>query len=353
MSESNTSPKAGQNRDQFDPRAFGKVAVLLGGTSAEREVSLVTGDRIYAALVRNGVDCRMIDPADDLMGQLEAYQPDRAFIALHGRGGEDGTIQGLLESMGIPYQGSGVLASALAMDKYRTKLLWQAVGLPTPDFRLVETPDMLEYCADMLPVFVKPSLEGSSVGVARVDREQDLLPAFEKASGHNSSVLVEQFIDGPEYTVAILNGEALPVIRIEAQNEFYDYEAKYLSDDTGYRLPSGLSKTREQEIQAIALTAFETIGCSGWGRVDFMEDQRGRFWLLEVNTIPGMTEHSLVPMAAKAVGLDFDALVLEVLKSSLSGNVLSDNVLADSSLVTMDDQERESQVVAEAEADPV
>lgn len=308
------------SHDSFDPRAFGKVAVLLGGTSAEREVSLVSGDRIYAALVRSGVDCKMIDPADGLLSQLEAYKPDRVFIALHGRGGEDGTVQGLLESMNIPYQGSEVLASALAMDKYRTKLLWQAVGLPTPDFRLIETADMLEYCADMLPVFVKPSLEGSSVGVARVDREQDLIPAFEKASQHNSSVLVEQFIDGPEYTVGILGSEPLPVIRIEAPNEFYDYESKYLSGDTGYRLPSGLSKTKEQEMQAIALTAFETLGCSGWGRVDFMEDQRGRFWLLEVNTIPGMTEHSLVPMAAKAVGLDFDALVLEILKSSMGIN---------------------------------
>ena len=343
MNESNINMKSEQNHGQFDPRAFGKVAVLLGGTSAEREVSLVTGDRIYAALVRSGVDCTMIDPADDLLGQLEAYQPDRAFIALHGRGGEDGTVQGLLESMGIPYQGSGVLASALAMDKYRTKLLWQAVGLPTPDFRLVESEEMLEYCVELLPVFVKPSLEGSSVGVARVDREQDLLPAYEKASQHGGSVLVEQFIDGPEYTVGILDGEPLPVIRIESQNEFYDYEAKYLSNQTGYRLPSGLSKTREQEMQALALTAFEALGCSGWGRVDFMEDQRGRFWLLEVNTIPGMTEHSLVPMAAKAVGLDFDQLVLAILKSSMSGQSKTDAT----------NVEKDSQVVIAAEVDTV
>ena len=339
MNEANASDN---RRDRFDPRAFGKVAVLLGGTSAEREVSLVTGERIYAALTRQGVECQLIDPADGLMEQLLAHKPDRAFIALHGRGGEDGTVQGLLEAMGIPYQGSGVLASALAMDKYRTKLMWQAVGLPTPDFNLVENPEALEYCHEMLPVFVKPSLEGSSVGVARVDREQDLLPAYENAVGHNSAVLVEQFIDGPEYTVGILNGEALPVIRIEAQNEFYDYEAKYLSGDTGYRLPSGLNKTREQEMQAIALTAFETLGCSGWGRVDFMEDSRGRFWLLEVNTIPGMTEHSLVPMAAKSVGLDFDALVLEVLKSSMSGPA-----------ETTMEQEKESPIVAELEVDTV
>ena len=339
MNESNT---AGNRRDQFDPCAFGKVAVLLGGTSAEREVSLATGERIFAALTRQGVNCQLIDPADGLIEQLLEYRPDRAFIALHGRGGEDGTVQGLLEAMGIPYQGSGVLSSALAMDKYRTKLLWQAVGLATPDFRLIENPEALEYCHEMLPVFVKPSLEGSSVGVARVDREQDLYPAFEKAAEYNSSVLVEQFIDGPEYTVTVLNGEALPAIRIEARNEFYDYEAKYLSDDTDYRLPSGLSKIREQEMQAIALTAFESLGCSGWGRVDFMEDSRGRFWLLEVNTIPGMTEHSLVPMAAKAAGLDFDALVLEILKSSM----------ADVSAVETE-QEKESRIVTEPEVDAV
>ncbi len=306
------------SHESFDPRAFGKVAVLLGGTSAEREVSLASGDRIYAALVRSGVEAVMIDPADNLIEALENQKPDRVFIALHGRGGEDGTVQGLLELMGVPYAGSGVMASALAMDKYRSKLLMQAVGLPTPDFRLIEKPDHLEHCVEILPAFIKPSLEGSSVGVARADREQDLYPAWEKASQYSSSVLVEQFIDGPEFTVTVLNGQALPAIKIESQEEFYDYEAKYLSDDTGYKLPCGLSDSKEQEMQALALTAFETLGCSGWGRVDFMQDERGRFWILEVNTVPGMTDHSLVPMAAKAVGLDFDQLVLEILKTSLS-----------------------------------
>ena len=306
-----------QGHETFNPRAFGKVAVLLGGTSAEREVSLASGDRIFAALSRSGVDCRLIDSSDDLLTQLVEYKPDRAFIALHGRGGEDGTVQGLLELMGIPYAGSGVMSSALAMDKYRSKLLWQAVGLPTPDFRLVEQVESLPACADILPAFVKPSLEGSSVGVARVNREQDLEPAWQKASEYCGSVLVEEFIDGPEFTVAILNGQALPAIRIEAVEEFYDYDAKYVSDDTGYHLPCGLSASKEQELQALALTAFETLGCTGWGRVDFMQDERGRFWLLEVNTIPGMTDHSLVPKAARAVGLSFEGLTLEILKSSL------------------------------------
>ncbi|MGI9275930.1 MAG: D-alanine--D-alanine ligase [Endozoicomonas sp.] len=329
--------------EPFNPRAFGKVAVLLGGSSAEREVSLASGDRIYAALARLGIDCRMIDAADNLVNQLEEYQPDRAFIALHGRGGEDGTIQGLLEHMGIPYQGSGVLASALAMDKYRTKLLWQAIGLTTPDFRLVETVEGLQGCEELLPVFVKPSLEGSSVGVARVNREQDLEPAWQKAMEHGGPVLVEQFIEGPEFTVTILNNQALPVIRIEAQSEFYDYEAKYLSDDTGYRLPCGLSRSQEQEMQAIALTAFEALGCTGWGRVDFMQDLMGRFWLLEVNTIPGMTDHSLVPMAAKAVGLEFDDLVLEILKSSLKSSESQGR----------QSQEKGSETVAELEPEVV
>ncbi|MRI35376.1 D-alanine--D-alanine ligase [Endozoicomonas sp. OPT23] len=322
------------NHESFDPRAFGKVAVLLGGTSAEREVSLASGDRVYAALVRTGVDAVMIDPANNLVEQLESHKPDRAFIALHGRGGEDGTVQGLLELMGIPYAGSGVMASALAMDKYRSKLLMQAVGLPTPDFRLIEDPDHLEYCVEILPAFIKPSLEGSSVGVARVDREQDLYPAWEKASQYGSSVLVEQFIDGPEFTVTVLNGQPLPAIKIESQEEFYDYEAKYLSDDTGYRLPCGLSEGEEQEMQALALTAFETLGCSGWGRVDFMQDERGRFWILEVNTVPGMTDHSLVPMAAKAVGLDFDQLVMEILKTSLTGELSGQCILKEYSAIT-------------------
>ncbi|WP_263078530.1 D-alanine--D-alanine ligase [Endozoicomonas sp. Mp262] len=302
-----------QRADHYEAKAFGKVAVLFGGRSAEREVSLASGDRVYAALQKLGVDCQLIDAAENLVERLLEYAPDRAFIALHGTGGEDGTIQGLLEHMGIPYSGSDVMSSALAMDKYRSKLLWQSVGLPTPAFQIVNNASELEHCVTLLPAFVKPSQEGSSVGVTRVNREQDLKDAWEKAQGHHGPVLVEQFIDGPEYTVAIVNGQVMPAVRIDAEGAFYDYEAKYLSEHTCYTVPCGLTKAKEQEMQAIALTAFEVLGCSGWGRVDFMQDENGRFWLLEVNTIPGMTDHSLVPMAAKEVGLDFDQLVVEIL----------------------------------------
>ena len=302
--------------DRFDPEAFGKVAVLYGGHSAEREVSLTSGERVHAALTRTGVQCQLIDTREDVVGQLLAYRPDYAFIALHGRGGEDGTMQGLLETMAIPYVGSGVMASALAMDKYRCKLLWQAIGLPTPEFVVVNEGAGLELAESLLPAFVKPSLEGSSVGVTRVDRVPDLAAACEQAGQHGGPVLVEEFIDGLEFTVGILNGQALPVIKIEADGQFYDYQAKYLSDNTRYCIPCGLTASKEQELQALALTAFEAVGCSGWGRVDFMQDYHGRFWLLEVNTIPGMTEHSLVPMAAKDAGLSFDELVIEILHTA-------------------------------------
>ncbi len=301
----------------FDPKTFGKVAVLYGGTSAEREVSLASGDRVYAALTRSGVDCQLIDTAENAVEQLMAYAPDRVFNIVHGTGGEDGSLQGALEYLDIPYAGSKVMASALAMDKYRCKLLWQSIGLPTADFRLVMDENQLEFCEALLPVFVKPSLEGSSVGISRVDRKQDLPAAFTRAAKHSGPVLVETFIDGPEFTVGILNGQPLPVIRIDAEAEFYDYEAKYQSDSTKYLIPSGLPKVREQEMQAIALTAFETIGCEGFGRVDFMQDQQGRFWLLEVNTLPGMTDHSLLPMSAREAGLGFDELVIEILKATL------------------------------------
>ena len=309
--------KYDRGNEHFDPKAFGKVAVLFGGHSAEREVSLTSGERVFAALTRSGVECQLIDTANNAVEQLIAYGPDRVFNIVHGTGGEDGSLQGVLEYLNIPYAGSKVMASALAMDKYRCKLLWQSIGLPTPDFRLVMNEEGLEYCEELLPVFVKPSLEGSSVGITRVDRKQDLLEAYEKAAEHHGPVLVEEFINGPEYTVGILNDQALPVVKIEAKGEFYDYEAKYLSDDTGYSVPCGLLKVREQEMQAIALTAFEAVGCEGFGRVDFMQDQKGRLWLLEVNTLPGMTDHSLMPMAAKEAGLEFDELVVEILKSTL------------------------------------
>ena len=293
-----------------------KVAVLFGGDSAEREVSLQSGERIYSALDAQGVACQLIDTRENLVQQLQDYMPDVVFIALHGRGGEDGTVQGLLETMGIPYTGSDVFASALAMDKYRSKLLWQSIGLPTPEFALVTDCDSLEYAESLLPAFVKPSMEGSSVGVARVERRDQLGSACELAGVSHRPVLVEALVDGPEFTVGILHGQALPVVKIMTESGFYDYEAKYLSDNTRYEIPCGLAQTQEQELQVLALTAFETLGCSGWGRVDFMQDQRGRFWILEVNTVPGMTDHSLVPMAAKVAGLSFEELVIEILKGA-------------------------------------
>ena len=303
--------------ENFDPVALGKVAVLFGGNSAEREVSLTSGEQVYAALVRLGVECQLIDTAEKGIEQIMAYGPDRAFIALHGTGGEDGTIQGVLEYLNIPYAGSGVMSSALAMDKYRCKLLWESIGLPTPDFRLVNTEDDLECCEELLPVFVKPSQEGSSVGIGRVNRKEDLKDAWKKAAVHHGTVLVEQLVDGPEFTVGILNGQALPAIKIEAFGEFDDYEAKYLSGNTGYTIPCGLNKVQEQEMQAVALTAFEILDCSGFGRVDFMQDQKGRFWLLEVNTLPGMTGRSLLPMAASHAGLEFDDLIVEILRTAM------------------------------------
>lgn len=298
-----------------DIKQLGKVAVLFGGNSSEREVSLLSGERIYAALQKQNVQCCLIDAADRLVEKLLTYKPDCAFIVLHGKKGEDGTVQGLLECMEIPYTGSDVSSSALAMDKYRSKLLWQSVGLPTPPFQLIASPDDMEYCYSLFPVFVKPSKEGSSLGMSRVYKEEDLFKAWTLASKYNGSVLVEQLIDGPEFSVSILNGQALPTIRIDTGEGFYDYNAKYFSKDTQYTMPCGLSKSQEQELQAIALTAFEVLGCSGFGRVDFIQDKKGRFWLLEANTIPGMTSHSLVPMAAQQAGISFDDLILRILQS--------------------------------------
>ena len=306
-----------KSRADVSPNTFGKVAVLYGGSSAEREVSLVSGARVHEVLLAEGVESRLIDTKDNLLAQLLDYAPDRAFIALHGRGGEDGTVQGLLGTLNIPYSGSGVMASALAMDKYRCKLLWSAVGLPTPEFALISNEESIEYAESLLPAFVKPSMEGSSVGVFQVNTQQELYAACETADQYNSPMLVETWIDGLEFTVSILNNQVLPAIRIEAKNAFYDYEAKYHSDQTSYHIPCGLSEAQEQELQAIALTAYETVGCSGLARVDFMQDQYGRFWLLEVNTIPGMTDHSLAPMAAKAAGLSFAGLILEILKNTV------------------------------------
>lgn len=295
---------------------FGKVAVLFGGKSAEREVSLKSGAGVLAALQRQGVDAHAFDPAERPLDELRAF--DRAFIMLHGRYGEDGTIQGALELMEIPYTGSGVLASAVGMDKWRTKLLWRAVGLPIPEFVMLdENSDFAAVERQLgLPLFVKPACEGSSIGVSKVRQPGELQTAWREAAKHDSLVIAEQAILGGEYTVAILGEQVLPIIKIVPATDFYDYEAKYLRDDTQYLCPCGLPEAREMELRAQALEAFLALGCRGWGRVDFLMDDAGRAYLLEVNTSPGMTDHSLVPMAARVAGISYEQLVLLVLEES-------------------------------------
>lgn len=296
---------------------FGKVAVLFGGKSGEREVSIKSGSAVLAALKRQGVDAVAFDPATEALSELSQF--DRAFISLHGRFGEDGTIQGALELMEIPFTGSGVMASSLGMDKWRTKLMWRAVGVATPDFEVVtENSDFAAIEQKLgLPLFVKPANEGSSIGISKVKTAGGLKAAYELAAKADPLVIAEQFVGGGEYTVGILGDEALPIIRIVPKNEFYDFEAKYLRDDTEYRCPCGLSAEKEALIQQEALQAFRAIGCSGWGRVDFLMDESGNHYFLEVNTSPGMTDHSLVPMAAKAAGVSFDELVLKILAMTL------------------------------------
>ena len=295
---------------------FGKVAVLFGGKSAEREVSLKSGAGVLAALQRQGVDAHAFDPAERSLDELRAF--DRVFIMLHGRYGEDGTIQGALELMEIPYTGSGVLASAVGMDKWRTKLLWRAVGLPIPEFVMLdENSDFAAVERQLgLPLFVKPACEGSSIGVSKVRQPGELQTAWREAAKHDALVIAEQAILGGEYTVAILGEQVLPIIKIVPATDFYDYEAKYLRDDTQYLCPCGLPEAREMELRAQALEAFLALGCRGWGRVDFLMDDAGRAYLLEVNTSPGMTDHSLVPMAARVAGISYEQLVLLVLEES-------------------------------------
>ena len=298
---------------------FGKVAVLFGGKSAEREVSLKSGSRVLDALRRQGIDAHAFDPAERKLDDLAAF--DRAFIMLHGRYGEDGTIQGALELMGIPYTGSGVMASAVGMDKWRTKLLWRSVGLPVPEYVMLDSSSDFAAVEKQLglPLFVKPACEGSSIGVTKVRQSGELRPAYAEAARHDALVIAERGLMGGEYTVAILGNEALPIIRIVPATDFYDYEAKYLRDDTRYLCPCGLSDAREQELRALALEAFRVLGCRGWGRVDFLMDEQGNAYFLEVNTSPGMTDHSLVPMAARAAGLSYEQLVLRVLSLATLG----------------------------------
>lgn len=303
----------------LDPKAFGRVAVLFGGKSAEREVSLKSGNAVLSALQAGGVDAFGIDVGDDFLQRLAREKIDRAFIVLHGRGGEDGSMQGLLECAGIPYTGSGILASALAMDKLRTKQVWHSLGLPTPRHAVLTSQADCEAAATELgfPLIVKPAHEGSSIGMAKVESVEALIAAWQDAARYDSQVLVEQWIAGPEYTIAVLRGEVLPPIGLGTPHTFYDYDAKYLADDTQYRIPCGLSAEKEAELKELTARACEAVGTQGWARADVMQDASGQFWLLEVNTVPGMTDHSLVPMAARAAGLDFQQLVLAILADSV------------------------------------
>ena len=297
---------------------FGKVAVLMGGTSGEREISLQSGQAVLDALVENGVDAHAMDVSKAVFNQLQAQEFERAFIVLHGCGGEDGTIQGGLEIIGMPYTGSGVMASSLCMDKYMTKQLWRAAGVPTPKFmRVNEDTDHHSIVAAIgLPMVIKPALEGSSLGVSKVNDEAELEQALNTAQQFRGDILAEQWVQGKEYTVGVLNDAPLPVIRLQTPNVFYDFAAKYQSDETQYHCPCGLEEEQESRLQGQALEAFRATGASGWGRVDAMVDDRGNFWFLEVNTVPGMTSHSLVPMAAKANGQSFEQLVMQILATS-------------------------------------
>ena len=301
--------------------SFGKVAVLLGGKSAERAVSLKGGSMVLHALRRRGADAHPFDPAEQRLDALLDERFDRAFIALHGRFGEDGTVQGVLEWLGIPYTGSGVLASALAMDKVRAKLLWQANGLPTPPYEVLDAGTDFGAVARRLglPLMVKPVNEGSSIGMSKVRAAGALEEAYTLAVNFDRSVIAEKFIEGTELTCGVLGDESLPLIRLETPRDFYDYEAKYVADDTRYILPCGLPADKERALQRMCLAAFRALGCRGWGRVDLMLDRTGDPHLLEVNTSPGMTDHSLVPMAARAIGLSYEDLCVRILEGAHVG----------------------------------
>lgn len=298
-----------------------KIGVLLGGRSAEREVSLKSGRAVLDALKTQQLDAHAFDPGIQDLADLFKQKFTRVFIALHGRFGEDGTIQGMLDLMNLPYTGSGVMASALAMDKWRTKLVWQAVDIPTPPYRLLNAhSDFQQIVADLgLPLMVKPVNEGSSIGMTKVVNAEELPAAYQRAKEFDPMVIAEQFISGMELTVSILGETALPVIRLETPRVFYDYEAKYLSDSTRYHCPCGLALGQEQTIQSLALRAFQVLGCRGWGRVDLMLDEQGKPYFLEANTSPGMTDHSLVPIAARQAGLSFEALVRKIIDSAQVG----------------------------------
>jgi D-alanine-D-alanine ligase len=295
---------------------FGKVAVLMGGRSAERAVSLKSGGRVLAALKAKGVNAHAFDPGERGMSALVEERFDRAFVILHGRFGEDGTIQGALELLGVPYTGSGVLASALAMDKWHAKLVWQACGIPTPRSELLARDSDWQALATRLglPLMVKPANEGSSIGMTKVKTARELAEAYALAANYDSVVIAESFVDGVELTAGILGEQPLPLIKLETPREFYDYEAKYQAEDTRYLIPCGLPPDAERIVQDEALFAFKALGCYGWGRVDLMLDRAGKPYFLEVNTSPGMTDHSLVPMAARHAGMPFEDLCLRILE---------------------------------------
>lgn len=304
----------------MNPSDYGKVAVLMGGWAAERDVSLRSGAAVLHALLEEGVDAVGIDAGQDVLRRLDEGAFDRVFNVVHGRGGEDGQLQGALEVMHLPYTGSGVLASAIGMDKARSKQLWLGLGMPTPVYQsLTGDTDWAQVVEDLgLPLIVKPAQEGSSIGMSKVNSAQELQAAYAEAAQYGE-VFAEQWVRGEEYTVAILQQRALPVIRLRTPNEFYDYDAKYQRNDTEYLCPCGLDESKEREIQVLALQAFKALGASGWGRVDVMIDENGLPWLLEINTVPGMTDHSLVPMAARADGLSFNQLVLSILENAEVG----------------------------------
>jgi D-alanine-D-alanine ligase len=301
------------------PEEFGKVAVLMGGSAAERPVSLRSGAAVFAALQRQGVDVVAVDVTGSVIDALAKVKADRVFNIIHGRGGEDGVLQGVLQVLGLPYTGSGVLASALSMDKLRTKLCWQGYGLPTPKWHLLKDGGDVDPCIEKLgfPVIVKPALEGSSIGMSKAKNRAELLKALAVASKYQCDVYAEAWVSGKEYTVAILNSVALPAIRLETPNEFYDYEAKYKATTTQYHCPCGLSDEDEVRLQNLAVSASQVIGVKGWSRVDVFIDSAGDTQLIEINTVPGMTDHSLVPMAAKQAGLSFEQLVWRILETSI------------------------------------
>lgn len=298
--------------------AFGKVAVLMGGTAAEREISLISGQAVLDALLNQGIDAIGIDVKEDVVERLSKEHFDRAFNVLHGRGGEDGVIQGLLSLMNIPFTGSDVMGSAISMDKYRTKLVWQGLDLPTPGFVLMRCEADVDVALELgFPLMIKPAHEGSSIGMSYVDNEKDLREARSKASQYDAYVLAEKWITGNEYTASILGEEALPLIKLETDSQFYDYQAKYESNNTRYLVPCGLDQQLEQQLKQLAITAFTATGASGWGRVDLMLDDENQPWLIEVNSVPGMTSHSLVPMAANAIGISFEQLVWQILEQTV------------------------------------